>query len=83
MIAILLSILVIMASLSYNTDCCPVVLHCAEPDVPLMPQVPRSIEDPILAYTAADGEINGIQWGATQPEWISICYSRVLEILRV
>ena len=46
-------------------------------------QVPRSIEDPILAYTAADGEINGIQWGATQPEWISICYSRVLEILRV
>ena len=48
-----------------------------------MPQVPRSIEDPILAYTAADGEINGIQWGATQPEWISICYSRVLEILRV
>ena len=33
-------------------------------------QMPRAIEDPILAYTAAEGEINQIQWGATQPDWI-------------
>ena len=32
--------------------------------------MPRAIEDPILAYTAAEGEINQIQWGATQPDWI-------------
>lgn len=46
-------------------------------------QMPRAIEDPILAYTAAEGEINQIQWGATQPDWIAICYNRSLEILRV
>ena len=32
--------------------------------------MPRAIEDPILAYTAAEGEINQIQWGVTQPDWI-------------
>ena len=46
-------------------------------------QMPRHIEDPILAYNAADGEINQIQWGATQPDWIAICYNKNLEILRV
>ncbi|KAG8310052.1 ddb1 and cul4 associated factor 7 [Homalodisca vitripennis] len=46
-------------------------------------QMPRAIEDPILAYTAAEGEINQIQWGATQPDWIAICYNKALEILRV
>ena len=78
-------------------------------------QMPRAIEDPILAYTAAEGEINQIQvdtarlscswpapapalaqpspfplpldtffqWGATQPDWIAICYNKNLEILRV
>ncbi len=46
-------------------------------------QMPRPIEDPILAYTAAEGEINQIQWGATQPDWIAICYNKNLEILRV
>ena len=64
--------------------------------------MPRAIEDPILAYTAAEvlinnvehyldiiwrinsqGEINQIQWGATQPDWIAICYNKNLEILRV
>jgi hypothetical protein len=35
--------------------------------------MPRAIEDPILAYTAAEGEINQIQWGATQPDWIGGC----------
>ena len=34
--------------------------------------MPRAIEDPILAYTAAEGEINQIQWGATQPDWIGL-----------
>nr|CAD7568639.1 unnamed protein product [Timema californicum] len=46
-------------------------------------QMPRAIEDPILAYTAAEGEINQIQWGATQPDWIAICYYKALEILLV
>ena len=46
-------------------------------------QMPRAVEDPILAYTAAEGEINQIQWGTTQPDWIAICYNRCLEILRV
>jgi len=46
-------------------------------------QMPRAIEDPILAYTAAEGEINQIQWGVTQPDWIAICYNKNLEILRV
>jgi len=45
--------------------------------------MPRAIEDPILAYTSAEGEINQIQWGATQPDWIAICYNKSLEILRV
>ena len=36
-------------------------------------QMPRAIEDPILAYTAAEGEINQIQWGVTQPDWIGQC----------
>lgn len=46
-------------------------------------QMPRPIEDPILAYNAAEGAINQIQWGATQPDWIAICYNKNLEILRV
>ncbi|KOB76438.1 WD repeat-containing protein 68, partial [Operophtera brumata] len=46
-------------------------------------QMPRAIEDPILAYTAAEGEVNQIQWGATQPDWIAICYNKHTEILRV
>ena len=45
-------------------------------------QMPRAIEDPILAYTAG-GEINQIQWSSTQPDWIAICYNNCLEILRV
>ena len=30
-------------------------------------QMPRSIEDPILAYSS-EGEINQIQWASTQPD---------------
>ncbi|UXI18481.1 hypothetical protein NH340_JMT04424 [Sarcoptes scabiei] len=45
-------------------------------------QLPRTIEDPILAY-GAYGEINQIQWSTAQPDWISICFDNSLEILRV
>jgi DDB1- and CUL4-associated factor 7 len=45
-------------------------------------QMPRAIEDPILAYTA-EGEINQVQWSTTQPDWIAICFNNFLEILRV
>ena len=45
-------------------------------------QMPRAIEDPILAYTA-EGEINNIQWASNQPDWIAICYNKSVEILRV
>ncbi|VDN00980.1 unnamed protein product [Thelazia callipaeda] len=44
--------------------------------------MPRSIDDPILAYQAA-GEINQVHWSTTFPDWISICYKNCLEILRV
>ncbi|CAB1342156.1 unnamed protein product, partial [Coregonus sp. 'balchen'] len=44
-------------------------------------QMPRAIEDPILAYTA-EGEINNVQWASTQPDWIAIGYNNCLEILR-
>lgn len=46
-------------------------------------QMPRAIEDPILAYTAAEGEVNQIQWGQLQPDWIAICFNKSCEILRV
>ena len=39
--------------------------------------MPRAIEDPILAYTAAEGEINQIQWGATQPDWIGKIFKKI------
>lgn len=45
-------------------------------------QMPRPIDDPILAYQA-DGEINQVQWAAGQPDWIAICYNNCMEILRV
>ena len=39
----------------------------------------RPVEDPILAYNA-DGEINNLQWSATQPDWVSIAYNDKLQI---
>jgi len=45
-------------------------------------QMPRAIEDPILAYSAA-GEINTVQWGPIHNDWIAITYDQTLEILRV
>jgi WD repeat-containing protein 68 len=44
--------------------------------------MPRPIEDPILAYQAG-GEVNQVHWATSQPDWISICFGRTLEILRV
>uniref|UniRef100_A0A183BLU3 WD_REPEATS_REGION domain-containing protein n=1 Tax=Globodera pallida TaxID=36090 RepID=A0A183BLU3_GLOPA len=45
-------------------------------------QIPRSVDDPILAYAAA-GEINQVQWSSALSDWISICYDKTLELLRV
>ncbi|KAL3110245.1 hypothetical protein niasHT_015848 [Heterodera trifolii] len=45
-------------------------------------QIPRAVDDPILAYAAA-GEINQVQWSSALSDWISICYDKTLELLRV
>jgi DDB1- and CUL4-associated factor 7 len=42
----------------------------------------RPIEDPILAYNA-EGEVNNLQWSASQPDWVSIAFDNKLQILRV
>jgi WD repeat-containing protein 68 len=44
--------------------------------------LPKSIEDPILAYTA-EAEINTLQWSALQTDWIAIAFGKKLQILRV
>lgn len=49
-------------------------------DLSAMPK--RPVEDPILAYTA-NGEINNLQWSASQPDWVSISFHDKLQILRV
>lgn len=49
-------------------------------DLSAMPK--RPVEDPILAYNAA-GEINNLQWSASQPDWVSIAFHDKLQILRV
>ncbi|CAK5053806.1 unnamed protein product [Meloidogyne enterolobii] len=41
-----------------------------------------AVEDPILAYLAG-GEINQVCWSSTLTDWISICYDKNLELLRV
>lgn len=38
--------------------------------------------EPCLAYDAG-GEINQIHWSSVSPDWISICYGDMLEVLRV
>jgi len=42
----------------------------------------RPVEEPILAYNAA-GEINNLQWSASQPDWVGIAFQDKLQILRV
>jgi len=42
----------------------------------------KPLEEPILAY-GAEGEINNLQWSASQPDWISIAYRDKIQILRV
>ncbi|CAD5230342.1 unnamed protein product [Bursaphelenchus xylophilus] len=44
--------------------------------------MPRPVEDPILAYSAA-GEINQVEWSSSMTDWISISYGKKLELLRV
>jgi WD repeat-containing protein 68 len=48
-------------------------------DLSQMPK--RPVEDPILAYNA-DGEINNLQWSASQPDWVSIAYNDKLQICK-
>jgi len=45
-------------------------------------QMPKPIEDPILAY-CADAEINQLQWSASQPDWVAIAFDKKMQILRV
>lgn len=48
-------------------------------DLSQMPK--RPVDDPILAYNA-DGEINNLQWSASQPDWVSIAYNDKLQICK-
>ncbi|VDM60881.1 unnamed protein product [Angiostrongylus costaricensis] len=43
--------------------------------------MPRPVEDPILAYSAG-GEVNQVHWGPAHNNWICICFNKSLEILR-
>jgi WD repeat-containing protein 68 len=45
-------------------------------------QMPKSISDPILAYTS-DAEVNQLQWSELQPDWVAIAFDRRMQILRV
>lgn len=42
----------------------------------------RPVEDPILAYNA-EGEINNLQWSASQPDWVSIAFNSNLQICKL
>lgn len=44
--------------------------------------MPRQIEDPILAYSA-DSHINQLQWSSASPDWIGIGYDKSVQVLRV
>ena len=48
-------------------------------DLSAMPK--RPVDDPILAYNA-DGEINNLQWSASQPDWVSIAFKDTLQICK-
>lgn len=41
-----------------------------------------TVEDPILAYTAA-AEINNMQWDSSHEDWIAISYDKNVQILKV
>mmetsp|Transcript_24982 Transcript_24982/g.41155 ORF Transcript_24982/g.41155 Transcript_24982/m.41155 type:complete len:330 (+) Transcript_24982:222-1211(+) len=45
-------------------------------------QMPKPIEDPILAYKA-EAEINQLQWSSAQPDWVAISFLNKMQILRV
>jgi WD repeat-containing protein 68 len=45
-------------------------------------ELSRKKHDPILAYQA-DAAINQLQWSACQPDWIAICFSNILQMLRI
>merc|ERR1711991_262959 len=45
-------------------------------------QMPKPIEEPILAYVA-EAEINQLQWSKAHTDWIAIALGNKLQVLRV
>jgi WD repeat-containing protein 68 len=45
-------------------------------------QLPKPMEDPILAYTA-ESEINSLCWSPSAPDWVSISFASKVQILKV
>jgi len=44
--------------------------------------LPRAVDDPILAYTA-EGEINNVAWSISAPEWVCISFNSRVQLLKV
>ena len=44
--------------------------------------MPKSVEDPILAYTA-EAEINNLVWSGALPDWVTIAFESKVQMLRV
>ncbi|KAI8380985.1 WD40-repeat-containing domain protein [Radiomyces spectabilis] len=45
-------------------------------------QLPRSVKDPVLAYTA-ESEINSLSWSKGAPEWIGTAFGKTVQALHV
>eukprot|EP01083_Nonionella_stella_P020774 57650_1 len=45
-------------------------------------EMPKPIQDPILAYSA-EAEVNTLQWSVAQPDWVAIAFNKKCQILRV
>lgn len=55
--------------------------HTDHPTLRALPTAGSGL-DPILAYNAG-AEINQLQWSASQPDWVAICFGNKAQILRV
>jgi DDB1- and CUL4-associated factor 7 len=44
--------------------------------------LPKPIEDPILAYSAAK-EVNNVVWPRSNPDWVTIAFEDKIQVLRV
>ncbi|KAA0150087.1 hypothetical protein FNF27_04701 [Cafeteria roenbergensis] len=44
--------------------------------------LPKSVEDPILAY-GAEREINNLVWPRSNPDWVTVAFDDKLQVLRV